>query len=64
MKPNTHHIGSQARHRRNFLTHAALVGAALAVAPTAWASGIEPEGHDEDHESSDPWWSRSWAPGA
>jgi hypothetical protein len=31
-------------HRRDFLSRSALVGTALAVAPTAWAAGPGPKG--------------------
>jgi aryl-alcohol dehydrogenase-like predicted oxidoreductase len=44
MKASAHARASRTQDRRNFLTHASLVGTALAVAPTAWAAVSRPKG--------------------
>ena len=44
MSTNPHNTASRTQNRRNFLTQAALVGTALAVAPTAWAAASGPKG--------------------
>jgi len=47
MTNHSRDTGSQARQRRQFLTHAAFAGAALAGAPTAWATASSPNGTKE-----------------
>ena len=44
MSTNSHATASRTQDRRNFLTQAALMGTALAVAPTAWAAASGPKG--------------------
>ncbi len=44
MKTDTHSTRPLAQQRRNFLTRAAVVGAALTGAPTAWAAASNPRG--------------------